>query len=709
MSKKRKTIENEDKCIWDVLYETDNKKRTRINLSKHGWISASKTKNYILNDTCIDWLESYYHRKGIDNADALSSNNHPISKQSNNLELLFEGGHISENKLYDELKEVYGEDFVIVFDETDYQKFCKESTMNGWIREKYNQTIQLMEQGIPLIGQAVMINDRNATYGVADILIRSDYLGNLFDKFEPDSYIDHPAPNLKKSQGFKKKGTKKYHYRVVDYKWSMMMLCVDGKTVRNNGRFPAYKGQLAIYTACLEQMQGYAPTVAYLMCKGWKIDRAITKPEECGYSCFDRPGVIDYMGKDKHFIQLTKQAIDWISRVQEDGMNWNYGKDRPTVVEMYPNMNKQTDPRFNKVKQELAERYNDMTQIWYVDHTHREIARNHGIDSCKDARLNARLLGIDGKRGQIIDQIIQINRSNVDDLINPQIITNNLKEWQKESDMDYYIDMETINHNLFMDPHKMDIDYNYIGSDVTFMIGIGFKNNHMIDSRKILNGHMDRCRVGHHINHTDDGWEFLCLYLQEFNPIDEAELYLTLYRFISERKKIMKSKKKIRFFHWTSAELRFMDRAHSRMKTLNWNKSNDDLDKLLRFATTELIWIDLCNVFQSEPIVVKGAYRFKLKTIARAMYNNGMINTLWKNDTMNDGFSAMISAIELYRDSIHLNKKKRDVNKDLRKEYMEIVLYNEIDCKVMWEIVNYLRNNHCQPTKKTKRKIKRKK
>jgi len=708
MSKKRKTFENENKCIWDILYTTDNRKRIKNNQSKHDWISASKTKNYILNDTCIDWLESYYHRKGIGGDELLPQDNRlVISRKSNNLELLFDGGHISENKLYDELKEVYRDDFVIVFEESDYLKFCAEATMNGWIREKYNQTIQLMESGTPLIGQAVMINDRNATYGVADILIRSDYLENLFDNFEPDPYINHQAPKLKKVRGYKNKGTR-YHYRVVDYKWSMMMLCVDGKTVRNTGRFPAYKGQLAIYTACLEQMQGYAPTVAYLMCKGWKIDRAITKPEECGYSCFDRPGVIDYMGKDKHFIQLTKEAVDWISRVQKDGMTWEYGKDRPTVVEMYPNMNKQTDPKFNKVKQELAERYNDLTQIWYVDHRHREIARNHGIDSCKDARLNARLLGIDGKRGPIIDQIIQINRSTTEELINPPIIMNNMKDWQKESDMDYYIDMETINMNLFMDPKKMDIDHNYTGSDVTFMIGIGFKNNQTIDSRKILNSlDMNICRIGHHINHTDDGWEFICLYLQEFNQTDEAELYQTLYQFISERKKILKSKKKIRFFHWTSAELRFMDRAHSRIKALNWNKSNNLSNKLLRFVANELIWVDMCDVFQSEPIVVKGAYRFKLKAVARAMYDNQMISTLWKNDTMSDGFSAMISAIELYRDSIHLNKKKRGINKELCKEYMEIVLYNEIDCKVMWEIVNYLRTNHCKPQIKPKSRRKK--
>lgn len=711
MNKKRKNIQKSDDCIWELLYDTTEQKNKRSRLrssdrdsnrdsDRNEWISATKTKNYILNDTCIDWLEMYYHLKGVCSE---SSTKH--LEKNDNLELLFEGGHVSESKLYDELKEVYGDDFEIVFTESDYNKFRKDMNMNGWIRERYNHTVSLMERGVPLIGQAVMINDRNKTYGIADILIRSDYLENLFDRFVPDPYINYPAPNLTRMNRRGNGKSRKYHYRVIDYKWSTMILCVDGTTVRNNGRFPAYKGQLAIYTACLEQMQGYAPTHAYLMCKGWKIDRADPKPGDYGYSCFDRPGVIDYKEKDRNFIQLAKQSLEWIARVRNEGIDWEYGMDRPTVDEMYPNMNKQFNPAFSRIKQELAERYNDVTQIWYLNQTHREIARKNGITSCKDPRLTAGLLGIDGKRSRIIDQIILINRDTTTDMIQPQTLTNDLDGWQKESTMEYYVDMETINMNLYMDPQKMDIDHNHGDSDVTFMIGIGFRNNPGVDSNKILDP-MVRSTIGYHHNRTDDGWEFVCLYLQELDPEFESDLYLTLYRFMRERRGILNSNEKIRFFHWTPAELRFMEKAHTRIKTLNWNRPTDHLDGLIEFADKELSWIDLCNIFQSEPIVIKGAYRYKLKSIARAMHNNRMISTLWKNDTMSDGFSAMICAIRLYRTSI-----KRDTDDhELCDEYAEIVRYNEIDCKVMWEIVNYLRTNHCndkapKPKKSIKRRI----
>src|SRR5436305_9145132 len=111
--------------------------------------------------------------------------------------------------------------------------------------EKKISTLTLMERGVPIIAQAPLINDANKTFGVADILIRSDYLPVVFNTFTCDNEINIPAPNLPMI------GNTTYHYRVIDVKWTTMILCVDGLTIRNEGRFPAYKGQLAVYTATL--------------------------------------------------------------------------------------------------------------------------------------------------------------------------------------------------------------------------------------------------------------------------------------------------------------------------------------------------------------------------------------------------------------------------------------------------------------------------
>src|SRR5208282_3142935 len=142
--------------------------------------------------------------------------------------------------------------------------------MNGLFRTKNQYVKTLMNQGVPIIAQAPLINDYNRTFGIADILIRSDYLEVLFKTFTPDPDIRIKAPNLTMRDA----KTDSYHYRIIDCKWTTMVLCVDGVTIRNEGMFPAYKGQLAVYTAALESLQGYVPNYAYIMAKAWRIDKA---------------------------------------------------------------------------------------------------------------------------------------------------------------------------------------------------------------------------------------------------------------------------------------------------------------------------------------------------------------------------------------------------------------------------------------------------
>jgi predicted RecB family nuclease len=114
--------------------------------------------------------------------------------------------------------------------------------------------------------------------------------------------------------------------------------------------------------------------------------------------------------------------------------------------------------------------------------------------------------------------------------------------------------------------------------------------------------------------------------------------------------------------------------------------SQEELDRLIDCFDTMVQWIDMCKVFETVPIVVRGSFRFKLKHIGNAFYNNGLIDTHWTDGRMSDGFRAMLEAIKLYR----LNKPMSK-NEEM---YKEIIDYNEIDCRVIWEIVNYLRLNH---------------
>ncbi len=707
--------------VWDKYKFSEDEKKTlerrckRVKI-KHptvnasGWVSATKTKYFLLNDKCLDWLMMYYDKIGI-NPDpvfsASKSGTNIIARKTNpahtkadqvsgekllrdasHMEVLFDSGNMFEEKVFEELKDIYKDNFKLVFTKTDYDKFKGEKDMNGFIRQKYNETIDLMKKSTPIIAQAVMINDSNRTYGVADLLVRSDYFNLIYEYFPDDDSLTHQAPSL----GFN--NTQKYHYRVVDCKWTTMTLCVDGVTIRNEGYFPAYKGQLAVYTGCLEQMQGYIPNCAYIMSKAWKIGKSfILKEEEHlykGFSCFDRVGIINYGDKDKNYVETTKEAVQWVQRVMTDGIDWRYGSTTPSVPEMYPNMDKNFNPVFDKVKKELAERYGEITQVWYVNYKNRLTAHENGVTDIRDDKMSLDVLGIKPEgRGRIIQKIIEINKkSQKKDVLRPAIIQDNSFDWQTGNEyLDYYVDFETINYNLYSKPTDMDIDNSYIDSDVTFMIGIGFQHlKNKIDTRLIINGlEIDRSKcMFYHV--YDKDWEYVCLYLPKFKLENELEMYRIFFQFMIIRQDLIsKAHPEInsvsRAFHWTDAEIRFLERSVQRIIAKDPSQR-----KLIDQFNTDIVWVDLCKIFQQDPIVVKGCFRYKLKHIANAMYSHGLITTHWSDGEMSDGFRAMLEAIKLYRTD--------DILSITNKLYKDIVDYNEVDCKVMWDIVRYLRANH---------------
>ena len=686
-----------------------------------GWVSATRTKYYLLHDQSIDWLSMYFDTIGIGSdlpTEAEAEENKKLLKNASHIDVLFEGGNVFEKKIYEEMKDIYGDDFVIVFDEEDMKKYREQRSIDGMIREKNQYVKSLMNRGVPIIAQAPLINDSNKTFGVADILIRSDYLEILFKTFIPDSEIHVKAPYLTMQQSSDRKNAS-YHYRIIDCKWTTMVLCVDGLTIRNEGFFPAYKGQLAVYTAALESLQGYIPNISYIMSKAWKIDKANIPDSHKhlykGFSAFDRPGVINYAEKDRDYLVRTKEAIQWMQWVVTEGRDWKYELTKLSKPEMYPNMNKSFNPVYDKVKDTLAKRYGDPTMVWYVGTGHRINAHSKGIYDIRDPKCTLDVLGIPNKgRGSIIRKILDINRHNqTKDLVRPKKIKDNMFGWRDDNILDYYVDFETINYNLFANPYDMDIDESYFASDVTFMIGFGFNHNSRVKSQDLIDGlNIDKTKCDYYI-HIDKnkGWEFVCLHLVNFKLQNELEMYRLFYQFIILRQEIFTimydpdnngdTVLQSRMFHWTAAEIRFMQRAINRIKSGEYTKHHmenqnevqvsvlqvqRELDDMIANFNSSVVWIDMCKIFETVPIVVKGSFRFKLKHIGNAFCKNGLIDTQWDDGKMSDGFRAMLEAIKLYRSNKPMTRSDE--------MYKEIINYNEIDCRVVWEIVLYLRTNH---------------
>jgi len=132
--------------------------------------------------------------------------------------------------------------------------------------------------------------------------------------------------------------------------------------------------------------------------------------------------------------------------------------------------------------------------------------------------------------------------------------------------------------------------------------------------------------------------------------------------------------------HWSPAETSNLRDAYNAAvkrhpkRSMNW---------------LEPRWFDfLKQVIKAEPVVIRGAFGFGLKAVARAMHDHGFIETKWEDGPV-DGLGAMAGAWWCNDEAKKVGVPLQEI--DLMQS---IQRYNEVDCKVMMEIVCYLRLNH---------------
>jgi len=634
--------------------DKDNSLWTEFNkLKKHNlqndWVSPSNIKNWLMNDAILDWIKLYLLKEGSIQYTSLTSNqiktiSDSIKKEEENLQILFDAGLNFENNIFEDLNKKYESNTARVSYSRD-----DITIENSHVTEKY------MLQGIPIIQQAVLFNTLNHTFGVADLLIRSDWINDIFsDDIIESTNSKLAAPLLNGN----------YHYLVIDIKWTTMYFCVKKEDelchkIRNNGYFPAYKGQLAIYNAAVGVIQGYTPPCTYIMAKHWVVEQSVDseKIKNEGFDCYDTLGCINYSDKfDNGYIDLTINAIEWARNLRQNGNNWTVYP--PSVPELYPNMCNTNDSPYHNIKVEIGKKLNELTELWMVGPKNRKIGHENGIFKWTDENCTAANIGINGKiNGPILDKIININRPTSTCMISPEkgCIENNTEDWQTRTPLDFYIDFETINECF------TNIETNIHDSRTTngliFMIGVGFE--------------------------IDAVWNYVPFYISELSIENEKQIISNFVAFIQNKvdqynrklavKNKNKKKLKPRLFHWSHAEKSFFSASNKRHDYI-WSKW---------FNSVTLI--DFCAVCRSEPIVVKGAKNFSLKSFGKSMFNNKMIQTKWCDDGVGGGLEAMFEAIRYYQTPA-INR-----NADMEKMFENIVLYNEIDCKVMWEIIEYVR------------------
>ncbi len=623
---------------WSIL----NSKKKHNDL----FVSATKTKNYLMDDPFVDWLELYYVKYGLNTTkitSALSLYNDEQQREklceenSGDLNILFDKGNAFEKYIFDELKRIYNNDFMIV----------NITGRDGQNKTNIDITTKAILDGVPIIAQAVMLNNNNNTSGCADLLVRSDYLNKIFKtKILSDDELNIKADNMKQ-----------YHYRVVDIKWTTIPLNSKIDTICKQGFMDAYKAQLAIYNCALGNIQGYFPDQTYIMGKGWKRELNCTKLT-CS-NCFDRLGIIDYAGKDNEIIKKTYEAVLWYREVKKNGHNWSPLDDpKKKHKNMYPNMSND-DMKWNTIKKDIALQIGEPTLISYVGKKERDHLHERGIYSINDKFCMSENMGIKlttdgGKQEKAIkiDNICWINREKEYDVF-PQKIENNDFKWKKSLPTDMFFDYETVNID-FINTHINIYDSSSTTGIIVFMIGVGYAEQGV--------------------------WKYKSFVMNNITPEEECRCMDEFTKFVTDKTNEIDPIKKYkrRLFHWSQAEISNLNTMNARYdnRWLNWEK--------------DITFVDMYRVFLSEPINIKGSFGYSLKSVGNALFKLGKINLQWSDTDVTNGKNAMFIAAKIYQNKILERETRRDISL-----MQEIIQYNEVDCKMIYEIVQYFRLNHC--------------
>ena len=586
------------------------------------WVSATRTRNFAASETLLDWLSIYGKGHGFKTDDKYPDYDvrTDFSRFIMNKGLAFEKAvakHIST--------------ITPIFE-------IERGNSRIYSKADCDKTKIAMENGHPIIYQAVLKNDNTKTYGVADFLIRSDELGKLFPGSIEKNEINHPAPNIPSST---------WHYRVIDVKFTTLDFLTNGNLSSSNSAW-GYMHQVFIYNQALGEMQGYIAPGGYLLGRKWA--QTIEKQKERSTNCMDRlafiPDKTSPRGREPLSVSVTK-ACNWIRKVRTEGKNWELFPE-PTIPELRPNMGSTTDQPWHRAKTEINAKLHDLTELWYVGVDKRNDANADGIYRWDENDYTAQDIGIRGeKTAPVLQKIIEINRSDELGTVWPSTISNSDQRWRTPGPLEFYVDFETVS--------DLNDDFRNLpqsgGQPLIFMIGCG---------------------------HMENGvWKWVCFTVDDLSEASEANIIEAWLNHMEETKlRLDPTEFDNLVYHWSHAETTTFEGAFNSAK--NRHPENN-------WATPN--WYDFLKlVVKNEPLVVKGSFGFGLKAIATSLNTLGYIETIWGSGPT-DGLGAMVGAWAAAEQTGDGDLEENNLIKEIKR-------YNEVDCKVMMEIIGYLRKAH---------------
>jgi hypothetical protein len=499
------------------------------------------------------------------------------------------------------------------------------------------RTWEAMVAETEIIAQGILWNPETQTYGAADLLVRSDVLARLFPEELSATEAATPARDISGAT---------WHYRVVDVKFTTLDLLVGG---HGGSGHLEYMAQVWLYNEALGRVQGFTPPCAYLLGRGWK------QRDERGSSALERLEHVDRDHTPRRSAaslgDTARAACDWVRRMRREGAKWE-ALPAATVPELRPRMRSTEDAPWHQAKQRIAAQTLDLTTLPRVTPKARDKAMAAGVKHWTDPRCSAAMFEINGATyTKQVDAVIAANHSPADGgIVFPLRVTANEPKWRTPAPVEFYVDFETVS--------DLDDDFSVFpekgGQPLIFMIGCG----HLVDPKDLAS------------------WTFRVFTADRLSEDDERrviEAWLEHMGNVCATRSTMLERARV--FHWSPAELVTLATAYNSAAARHGFPPWDSLP-----------WVDLLkDVVKAEPVAVRGAFGFGLKAIAKAMQRAGIIATNW-GDGPTDGLGAMVGAWWCNREATKLGSSMLEL--DLMRS---IAAYNEVDCRVMAEVLHFLR------------------
>ncbi|MGH2472284.1 MAG: hypothetical protein ACRDG6_07760 [Candidatus Limnocylindria bacterium] len=578
------------------------------------WVAAGSIRSWCNDDLLVDWLSEYGEQHGFRRDDQLPGYDQVFDLPR----YLMEQGQRFEQAVLADLEQRWPVTRIATRPDEARSLAAAEATWDA------------MKNGAPVIASGVLRDPERRTFGVADLLVRSDVLGELCpDAFVGDQ-LELPVAAMRHGR----------HYRIVDVKFSTLHLLKDGGLGADSIDVMT---QAWLYNEALGRVQGFTPPAAYVAGRAWRLGGA--RGDRCWEKLARVPREAFVRSRDEDLGTVVAHALAWVRRLRTEGAEWRV-LPMPSVPELWPNMKATSDFPWHSAKAEIAAKLADLTILPRVNAELRAAAHSVGVTRWDDARTNAVLLGIDGQHAQTLDAVIAVNRD-AGEVLRPDRVSADEEQWRVSPAAEAFVDFEFV--------HDMDDDFSTFprkgGQALIFQVGTGT--------------YRDRRWSFHQFTVDDLGVD------AEARMIDDWLAHLTDVA----RDAGCASASDVRLVHWSLAEESNFERAYESARSRHPDRS-----------WPPLAWYDLLGrVFRAQPIVVKGAFSFGLKSIARAMRAHGLIETAW-GEGLADGAGAMVGAWSAAADS-----RARGRSLAESPVMQEIARYNEVDCRVMAEILDYLR------------------